>query len=106
MFAIQNKEGVTMETKIVNIRKFPVDTWRKARKEAIEEGKTIGQWLAEVIEKHSPAFQATIAKVIMSTHCGHCQFDEAEGEVFRHCDRCCREIVTAISAIVFGGKDG
>ena len=49
----------------------------------------------------APAFRAEIEKIIMSTHCGHCEFDEAEGEVFRHCDRCCRKIVTIISALVF-----
>ena len=52
IFAIPNRERITMETKIVNIRKFPVDTWHKARLAALKEKKTIGQWVAEAIEKH------------------------------------------------------
>lgn len=51
----------------------------------------------------APAFRAEIERIIMSTNCGHCEFDEAEGDVFRHCDSCCRKIVTIISAIVFDG---
>ena len=52
IFVIQNNERVTMEKKIVNIRKIPVDTWHKARLAALKEKKTIGQWLTEIIEKH------------------------------------------------------
>jgi len=51
----------------------------------------------------APAFRAEIERIIMSTNCSHCEFDEAEGAVFRHCDSCCRKIVTIISAIIFGG---
>lgn len=38
--------------KIKAIRDFPNDLWHKARLAALKEKKTIGQWLAEVIERH------------------------------------------------------
>lgn len=41
-----------METKMVAIRDFPVDTWRKIRQAAIGEDKTTGEWLADFVERH------------------------------------------------------
>ena len=41
-----------------------------------------------------------IYKIIMTTHCPHCDYDEATGTVFNHCDACCRKIVREISRVV------
>lgn len=31
--------------------------------------------------------------------CGHCQYEEAEGTLVRHCDKCCRKIVAALGLV-------
>jgi len=45
------------------------------------------------------AFKARIVGIINETSCSHCEFDEASGAVFKHCDKCCRRIVVAISLL-------
>lgn len=35
-------------------------------------------------------------KKILSTCCPHCEYDEAEGGLINHCDKCCRRIVTKL----------
>lgn len=31
--------------------------------------------------------------------CGHCQYEEAEGALIRHCDKCCRKIVAELGLL-------
>lgn len=31
--------------------------------------------------------------------CGHCEYEEAEGQLIRHCDKCCRKIVAALGLL-------
>jgi hypothetical protein len=32
--------------------------------------------------------------------CPHCEFDEAEGDLIDHCDRCCRRIAVAVGRML------
>ena len=41
-----------------------------------------------------------ILKIVNETTCGHCEYDEAEGGIFSHCDACCRKVVIKISALL------
>ena len=37
-----------------------------------------------------------IKKILNETTCGHCEYDEAEGLLINHCDKCCRKIIRQI----------
>ena len=34
----------------------------------------------------------------LSTCCGHCEYDEHDGTLLRHCDNCCRSVVHKLIA--------
>lgn len=31
--------------------------------------------------------------------CGHCKYEESDGSLIRHCDKCCRRIVAALGLL-------
>jgi len=39
------------------------------------------------------------AKTLAETQCKSCDYDEAEGYLFNHCDTCCRAIATTLWAL-------
>ena len=41
-----------------------------------------------------------IIKIIAGTNCNQCDYDEAKGDLYSHCDECCRKVVSQISELL------
>ena len=59
-------------------------------------------WTPEVIELMESYARLAIQshlealRKLSETCCGHCDYDEAEGGLMDHCDKCCRKITTKL----------
>lgn len=72
------------------------------------EGKVRGIVLAraghaaQAVEDLAAMRARTIVEALAlleSTSCGHCTYEESDGELLSHCDRCCRKIVAALGLV-------
>lgn len=60
------------------------------------------------MKRDKPAdFNKALVKIIrreFESGCPHCEYDEAEGGLFNHCDQCCRRITTKLGGLLLKVK--
>ena len=68
------------------------------------EHRVVPGEIEKLSRKERDSFQSRIETILSTTTCGHCDYDEASGDLFAHCNKCCHKIVKKVWGLCFMEK--